>query len=551
MNQIRFFLKKSYGYSSSSTLSAGIVAARSKKILFGSLLLGATAITLTSLSLAKQYPTYNDSCTPPSPTPSLSQSQSPSSTLSIEFKHELENALAPDQIDYDENELKLHGKPYNSYHSIARSPDVVVYPQSTKDVSAIVGICSRYNVPIVPYGGATSIEGQLLAYEGGVSIDFSHMKRIVAFNRDDLDITVEAGLGYIELNEMLRPHGLWFPLDPGPGASIGGMCSCRCSGSTAVRYGSMRENVLNIVAVIPDKDGTVIKTGSRARKSSAGYDLTRLLIGSEGTLAVITEVTLKIHAIPKVSYAMKISFPSIKHAALTASSTLNCGITIGRCELMDDKMIDVINQTNPSSVPWVSSTTLLYEITGHSHDSVIEQIEIVKKIAAEHDAISIEVANDDEANVKLWRLRKEALWSIMSAYPDREPMITDVCVPLTHLSELITQTREEIDKTSLPCPIVAHAGDGNFHVIIMFKPDEVSIAKELANNMAVRAIALGGTCTGEHGVGVGKIDLLELEMGAGSMGVMRSIKQAIDPKLILNPGKVMRIDWKTGTGGCH
>ena len=448
--------------------------------------------------------------------------------------------MASENIDYDADELAQHGKPYNSYHNIARRPDVVVYPTSTADVSSIVKLCASHKVPIIPYGGGTSLEGQLLATHGGISMDFTRMTSIVQLNEKDLDITVQAGLGYVELNQELRPLGLWFPLDPGPGATVGGMCATRCSGSTAVRYGSMRENVLNVTAVLAD--GTVIKTGSRARKSSAGYDLTRLLIGSEGTLGIITEVTLKLHGIPKYSYAMRVTFPSIKAAAQCASDTLNCGCHIGRCELLDGEMINAISSLNPDMEPrWQEEVTLLYEVTGLSEQSVREQVAVIESVAGRSGALRVHVATSDVESAQIWALRKGCLWSIMSKYPDREPMITDVCVPLSQLPALIDETKAELDKSSLPCPIVAHAGDGNFHVFIMFRADveeEVLEAKRLAEDMARRAIRRGGTCTGEHGVGVGKMQLLREELGEATVGTMRKIKHSLDPDNIMNPHKV-------------
>mmetsp|Transcript_30234 Transcript_30234/g.50577 ORF Transcript_30234/g.50577 Transcript_30234/m.50577 type:complete len:426 (-) Transcript_30234:1340-2617(-) len=303
------------------------------------------------------------------------------------FHQEVRQFLEEHQIDADEEECKERAKPWNSYHESKFYPKFILVPETTEQVSKIVSLCHKYEIPIVPFGGGTSLEGHTLSLAGGISLDFNHMKNIVQLNEEDLDITVEAGVGYVELNDMLRDKGLWFPLDPGPGASIGGMCACRCSGSTAVRYGSMRDNVLSLTAVLPD--GTIIKTGSRARKSAAGYDLTRLLIGSEGTLAIITEVTLKLHGIPKVSHAVRISFPDGVHAAATtAKDTLNCGVAIGRCELLDRTMVKLINQANPNlPEAWPEHTTLLYEITGISPESVAEQVDVVSGIARKNGGV--------------------------------------------------------------------------------------------------------------------------------------------------------------------
>jgi len=465
-----------------------------------------------------------------------------------ELKLRLLEFMLPSQIEMNLEELKQRGKPWNSYHRCDRYPQMIVCPSTTEQVSQIVKICNELRVPLVAFGGGTSIEGQTLAVDGGVSLDFSNMKRIITLNEEDLDVRVEAGLGYLELNEVLKPKGLWFPLDPGPGASVGGMCACRCSGSTAVRYGSMRENVLNLTAVL--SDGSIIKTGSRARKSSAGYDITRLLIGSEGTLAIITEATLKLHGIPKVSYALRVAFPGgIKDAANCAKSTLNCGVTIGRCELLDETMVKIINQANPHSAagPWLEETCLLYEVTGVTAGAVLEQLEIIKDIARSNGGTEFHVATTEAETKLLWQCRKECLWSAMSCYPDRDPMITDVCVPLTQLPVLIDSTKRKIDEMTIPCPIIAHAGDGNFHVLIFFDPsnlDEVNQANQLSSYMALEAIKLDGTCTGEHGIGTGKKQYLKLEMGEGTMKLMGTIKTAMDPHSILNPGKILDVEDK-------
>ena len=462
------------------------------------------------------------------------------------FLQDMSQSLQPDQLEMDIEERKSRGKPWNSYHKTDAYPGVIVYPQSTEDVSAVLQACTKHNIKVVPFGGGTSLEGQVLPSEGGVTLDFNRMKAILELNEGDMDCRVQAGLGYVELNELLKEKNLWFPLDPGPGASIGGMCACRCSGSTAVRYGSMRENVLNLVAVLAD--GTIIKTGSRARKCSAGYDVTRLLIGSEGTLAVITEATLKVHRIPPFSYALSATFPSVYDAAAAARDTINSGISVGRCEMCDEVMVQTINAANPTMPPWPVKVTLLYELTGPSHASVAEQIELVQTIAAKHSGGDYTVATTPEATKSIWKLRKECLWSIMSLYPTMEPMITDVCVPLTKLPELISETKKDIVASWLPSPIVAHAGDGNFHCLIMFDPSDpkdVSEAKRLANNMAELAIGMGGTCTGEHGVGVGKKEHLKKEMGLGTMSVMGKIKQALDPDMLLNPGKILDVPDKT------
>eukprot|EP01039_Chlorochromonas_danica_P003462 gene3462-3792_t len=478
------------------------------------------------------------------------------------FLKELRSVVREDQLELDLGERRSRGKPWSSYHTIEEFPHVIVLPETTEEVSKVVKLCNKFRIPIVPFGGGTSLEGQILALKGGISLDFNNMKRVVSLNENDLDVTVQAGLGYIELNDYLRPKGLWFPLDPGPGASIGGMCACRCSGSTAVRYGSMRENVLSLTAVLAN--GDIVTTGTRARKSSAGYDITRLFIGSEGTLAIVTEATLKIHGIPKISRAIRITYPQpdgIHRAASTARDTLNCGVTVGRCELLDKAMVQVLNIANQSqqvvqkaggvsiALPWKEATTVLYEITGLSEANVAEQAQVVLDIAKKHGGQDFTFFSDVDDCRELWRIRKECIWSSMSVFDDRDLMITDVCVPLSHLPTLITETRKAIDATPLPCQILAHAGDGNFHVLIFFKsgdPNEVKIARQLADQMATRAIEMGGTCTGEHGIGTGKKHLLKKEFSENTIQLMQKIKTTLDPHNLLNPGKVL--DWPDNAG---
>jgi D-lactate dehydrogenase (cytochrome) len=378
----------------------------------------------------------------------------------------------------------VHGKPWSSYHTIPQVPDVVVRPCSTEEVARCLRLCYAYRVPVVPYGGATSLEGHTLAPARGVSLDLNRMDRVLRVSSEDMDATVQAGLGYLDLNEQLAGEGICFPLDPGPGASIGGMCACRCSGSTAVKYGTMRDNVLGVTAVLAD--GTVIRTGTRARKSAAGYDLTRLLIGSEGTLGVITEVTLRLRRKPAHAAAVRVCFPTIRAAAACANATLQAGVEVGRCELMDDDMVRIVNAANGFADP--EATTLLYELVGASEMEVQAQVDRVKAVAGAHGGYGVRVSEGEEDATRMWRARKEALWSAGAAYPDRECMITDVCVPLSKLADLIGQTKDEICRSALPVPIVAHAGDGNFHAFVMFHPDKVCV------RVCVRVLWVLGCC---------------------------------------------------------
>lgn len=442
-----------------------------------------------------------------------------------------------DRVVLDSDERAFHGKPLNSYHPVKHIPDAVVYPTTQKEVVDIVKACNKYKIPIIPYGGATSVEGQLLTPYKGVCIDMSHMKAIKALHVEDMDVVVEPGLGWIELNEFLRPYGLFFPLDPGPGASIGGMCATRCSGSLAVRYGTMKDNVLALKIALAN--GEVIKTANRARKSSAGYDLTRLMIGSEGTLGIITEVTLRLQKLPESSIVAMCSFPSVKDAADVAIATMHCGIQVSRVELLDEVLIKAINYANGVDIK--ESPALMFEFVG-TDAYALEQTLRVQKIAEEHGGSGFEYFDTEEGKEELWKMRKEALWSCLAWIPNKEALTSDVCVPLSRLADCISRSKEELDASPLTCAIVAHAGDGNFHAIILFDPSNEEEEKEAArlNEFMVRtALFMEGTCTGEHGVGTGKMKFMEEELGGETLKAMKAVKQAFDPNCIMNPGKLI------------
>ncbi|KAL0309442.1 UNVERIFIED_CONTAM: D-lactate dehydrogenase [cytochrome], mitochondrial [Sesamum radiatum] len=481
-------------------------------------------------------------------------------------------AICKEKMTMDYDERYFHGKPQNSFHKAVNIPDVIVFPRSEEEVSKIVASCNKYKVPIVPYGGATSIEGHTLSPSGGVCIDMTQMKRVKSLNVKDMDVVVEPGIGWMELNEYLEPYGLFFPLDPGPGATIGGMCATRCSGSLAVRYGTMRENVINLKVVLAN--GEVVKTGSRARKSAAGYDLTRLMIGSEGTLGVITEVTLRLQKIPQhsVHHLCRFSsptisaqvflhelkcenrnlrllevetqvamcnFPTIKDAADVAIATMLSGIQVSRVELLDEVQVRAINLANGKNLP--EAPTLMFEFIGTEAYSR-EQTLIVQKIAQEHNGTDFVFAEDPEAKKELWKIRKEALWACFALEPNFEAMITDVCVPLSRLADLISRSKQELDSSSLVCTVIAHAGDGNFHTVVLFDPNHEEQRKEaerLNHFMVHAALDMEGTCTGEHGVGTGKIKYLEKELGMEALKTMKRIKAALDPNDIMNPGKLI------------
>ncbi|CAN6196938.1 unnamed protein product [Urochloa humidicola] len=404
-----------------------------------------------------------------------------------EFIDELASFLG-DNLTVDYEERSFHGTPQNSFHKSANVPDVVVFPSSQEEVQKIVMACNKYKVPIVPYGGATSIEGHTLAPHGGVCIDMTLMKKIKSLHVEDMDVVVEPGVGWIELNEYLKPYGLFFPLDPGPGATIGGMCATRCSGSLAVRYGTMRDNVINLQAVLPN--GDVVKTGSRARKSAAGYDLARLIIGSEGTLGVITEVTLRLQKLPSHSVVAMCNFRTIKDAADVAIATMLSGIQVSRVELLDEVQIRAINMANGKNLPEVP--TLMFEFIG-TEAYALEQTLLVQKIATEHHGSDFIFVEEADAKTELWKIRKEALWAGFAMKPDHEAMITDVCVPLSRLAECISASKQLLDASPLTCLVIAHAGDGNFHTIILFDPskeDEQKEAERLNHFMVHTALSM-------------------------------------------------------------
>lgn len=429
-----------------------------------------------------------------------------------------------------------HGKD-ESYHPSV-PPDAVAFAQSTDEVSAIVKVCARHKLPVIPYATGTSLEGHVAALQGGISVDVMQMNRILEVNVEDLDCRVEPGVTRKELNEHLRDTGLFFPIDPGANASIGGMAATRASGTNAVRYGTMRENVLALTVVLAD--GRVIRTSKRARKSSAGYDLTRLFVGSEGTLGVITEVTLRLYGIPAAISSAMCSFPSVKAAVDTVIETIQTGIPVARIELADALQMKAINIFSKMILP--ETPTLWLEFHG-SEAGVAEQAGMVQSIAGEHGGTDFVWTTLPEDRKKLWQARHDAAYSNRTLRPGSELWATDVCVPISRLADCITETQKDLETSFIPAPIVGHVGDGNFHLTLLLKPDdprEVAEAERINDRLVKRALAMDGTCTGEHGIGYGKLDFLIAEHGE-AVSVMRAIKQALDPDNILNPGKIVRV----------
>ena len=431
--------------------------------------------------------------------------------------------------------LEQHGKD-ESWHA-ASPPDAVVFATSTEEVAKVVTLCAEHNVPIVPFGTGSSLEGHVAALRGGICIDLSRMDAILEVNNEDLDCRVQAGVTREQLNDHLRDTGLFFPIDPGANASIGGMTATRASGTNAVRYGTMRDNVLNLTVVTPD--GKIIKTANRARKSSAGYDLTRLFVGSEGTLGVITEIALKLYGIPEAMSAAVCAFPSVDAAVDTTILTIQAGIPVARIEFLDEMQIRAIN--NYSKTDHKEAPTLFFEFHG-TEAGVKEQAEFVQSVAEEFGAEAFQWATRQEDRNKLWAARHKAYYASLQLEPGKAGMPTDVCVPISKLAEAIRETRADCDASPLTRTTVGHVGDGNFHTLILLDPEDpaqMAEAKRLHDRMVERALKLGGTCTGEHGIGYGKLDFMEAEHGPDTIALMRAIKSAIDPKGLMNPGKLI------------
>jgi D-lactate dehydrogenase (cytochrome) len=419
-------------------------------------------------------------------------------------------------------------------------PDAVVFPQATEDVQEAVRICAAHRMPVIAFGTGTSLEGHINAPFGGVSLDFRDMNRVLAVNSQDLDCVIEPGLTRKQLNEHLRDQGLFFPLDPGADASLGGMAATRCSGTNAVRYGTMKDNVLALKAVMAN--GELMTTARRAKKSSAGYDLTRLLVGSEGTLGVITELTLKLQGIPEAIAGGVCPFPSVEAACNAAIMTIQSGIPVARIELLDELQVKATNLYSKLALPEVPM--LFVEFHG-SPAGVAEQSERFGEIAADLGGGPFEWATKPEDRTRLWQARHDAYWAGRGLRPGAQAVATDVCVPISRLAECVTETQRDIAERGLVAPILGHVGDGNFHLTLlvdMADAAEVKAAKTLCERLVERALAMDGTCTGEHGVGQGKMKYLAAELGSPALAAMAAIKRALDPDGIMNPGKIVPLD---------
>jgi D-lactate dehydrogenase (cytochrome) len=432
--------------------------------------------------------------------------------------------------------IREHHSHGESYHP-AGLPDIVCLPHSTEEVSEILKISAKYQVPVIPFGAGTSMEAQVNAIHGGITIDMREMNKVLRISPGDLQATVEAGIPRKQLNKALENTGFTFFIDPGADATIGGMTSTRASGTTAVRYGTMRENVMGLTVVLAD--GRVIKTGTAARKSAAGYDLTRLFVGAEGTLGVITEVTLRLHPLPEAVGAASCTFETIRDAVETAIEIIQLGIPVARMELMDEIQIDACNRYSKTNYP--VAPILFFEFHGDTERYVSDQAENVRKLAEEHHGSGFQWFATPEERETLWKMRHEAYFANLAIRKGGKMFTTDICVPISRLADCIVESKKDTANASFPAPVVGHVGDGNFHMSFMLDPEnpaELAEAKILEEKIILRALSMGGTCTGEHGIGTGRKKYLPIEHGAG-VDVMRALKQALDPDNRMNPGKMV------------
>jgi D-lactate dehydrogenase (cytochrome) len=458
----------------------------------------------------------------------------PHPPLSDAFIAEL-NARFGKRFSQGESIRMQHGRD-ESVHAPAL-PDGVVFVESTEEVAELMRLCQKHHTPVIPYGAGSSVEGHLLAVHGGISIDLSGMNQVLAIHAEDLDATVQAGVTRMQLNGDLKGTGLFFPIDPGADASLGGMAATRASGTNAVRYGTMRDNVLGMTVVLAD--GRIIKTGGRARKSSSGYDLTRLLVGSEGTLGIITELTVKLYPIPEAISSAVCAFPSVDSAVDAVIQTIQLGIPVARIELLDALTLSAVNRYSKTTLKELP--TLFFEFHG-SPASVEEQAQLVQEIAGSFDGQNFEWASRPEDRSRLWQARHDAYFACLQMKPGCRAFPTDVCVPISRLAECIRETNADLTQVTIPISLFGHVGDGNFHLVVLVEPDnhdDMKQAEWINERVVERALAMEGTCTGEHGIGIGKSKFLVREHGEGAVDVMRAIKSALDPQNLLNPGKIL------------
>ncbi|PGH12156.1 glycolate oxidase, subunit GlcD [Helicocarpus griseus UAMH5409] len=452
---------------------------------------------------------------------------------------ELRALLGDEAISTDDEDLHLHG--YSEWSSInsEQLPVAVAYPKNTEEVSQIAKICQKYRMPMIPFSGGSSLEGNFSAPYGGMSIDFAHMDKIVALHEDDMDVVVQPSIQWMQLNEEIKHTGLFFPIDPGPSAKIGGMVGTNCSGTNAVRYGTMKDWVLNLTVVLAD--GRVIKTRRRPRKSAAGYNLTGMFVGSEGTLGIVTEITLKLAVIPEETRVGVATFPTIRDAASAAMRVIRTGVPVQCMEILDEVQMSVINRAGGTNRTWKELPTLFFKFSGSS-TGVADNIKATKAIAKSNNSDSFVFAKDDQEAQDLWSARKQSLWSMLALRKEgSEVWSTDVAVPISRLPDIIESSKKDMDNLGIFASILGHIGDGNFHESIMYNrhdPIERAKVEKSVYDMVNLALEMEGSCTGEHGVGLGKKQSLLKEVGPETIDVMRSIKKSLDPNWLLNPGKV-------------
>ena len=466
----------------------------------------------------------------------MNKSTSPTDSTSLKDPclQELQKLLG-ERLSVSNSVREQHGRD-ESFHASA-PPEAVAFVENNEEVAEIVRICVQHQKPIIPFGTGTSLEGHVAALHGGVCLDVSGMNKVLEVNENDLDCRVQAGVTRKQLNQHLRNSGLFFPIDPGADASLGGMTATRASGTNAVRYGTMRENVLGLTVVTAD--GRIIRTGTRARKSSAGYDLTRLFVGSEGTLGIITEIQLRLYGVPEAISAAVCSFETMEGAVNTTISTIQMGIPVARIELLDEVQVDAINRY--SDFDYALKPTLFFEFHG-TEAWVREQSEMVKEISTEEGGSDFQWSTQEQEKQKLWEARHNAYYAGLALRPGSKGWATDVCVPISRLADCILETRSDIEESKLTVPLVGHVGDGNFHLLFLIDPEneeeELKLYQSLNDRLIERALRMGGTCTGEHGIGSGKIKYMKAEHG-DSLDLMRQIKQALDPDNLMNPGKML------------
>ena len=454
--------------------------------------------------------------------------------MNTHLHDELANLLG-ERFTLSDYERQQHGQDESSLPPML--PDAVCFPLTTAEVSTIVKLCYQHQTPLIPFGAGSSLEGHVFAPHGGVSVDLSRMDKILRVSADDLDCTVQAGVTRQQLDQHLRQQGMFFPVDPGADATLGGMAATRASGTTAVRYGTMSDNILTLTVVLPG--GEIIQTGSRARKSSAGYDLTHLFIGSEGTLGIITELSLKLQGIPEAISAAVVGFAELDTAVKAVTEIRQAGIPVARIEFLDEVMVQAINQFTDLNL--AERPTLFFEFHG-SHSTVQECAELAGEITHAWGGSDFQWATDLGERNALWKARHNAYFAGLAFRPGSRSLTTDVCVPISQLAECIIKTKEDIEQSALTAPIVGHVGDGNFHLLLLVdpnQPEELAKAKQLNERLVQRALEMGGTITGEHGVGLGKMKFMKAQHGTETLGVMHSIKHALDPQNLMNPGKML------------